>query len=96
VVSVTSVLVGSNSLAHKGQRWEYGIFECGKEWIWCEPGVLVITSSQRDFAAEMKVNTFGHPISPIQIINHLGAHSWELLTLSELGNIQTYWLKRPK
>jgi hypothetical protein len=75
-------------------QWEYGIFQCGQQWVWCAPGSLVRTSSQRDFALEMKMGTYS--ISPIQVLNHLGGQGWELVEPSESGSTETYWFKRQR
>jgi hypothetical protein len=96
VVSTGGVLAGRSPVAHKGQQWEYGVFELGQEWIWCAPGVLVRTESQRDFAVEMKLNTYGNPVGTLQVVNHLGEQGWELVEFSECPDISTYWFKRPR
>lgn|GEM_PF-3176608 len=93
VVCISISLAGISS-PKEYHQWEYGIFQCGQQWLWCAPGELVRTSSQRDFAVEMKMGTCS--ISTVQVLNHLGGQSWELVELAESGNTQTYWFKRQR
>ena len=53
-------------------------------------------SKTRKPAWEYKVTTFSNLYGNEKSLNEIGAQGWELVEISDLGGIPTYFFKRPK